>query len=89
MLAGRLTEVLREIGKLTGELGTMAGAARNQRRSHLLNSPLVANLQASMLRALAPFPDARVAVVAALRAMDADGVPPPIKTIEHAALSHE
>ena len=56
---------------------------------NVLNSPLVANLQASMLRALAPFPDARVAVVAALRAMDADGVPPPIKTIEHAALSHE
>jgi hypothetical protein len=87
VLAGRLTEVLREIGKLTGELGVMANSLTINGNVNVLNSPVIANLQASMLRALGPYPDARAAVVDALRRMDAETVPSsplPIKTIEHA-----
>jgi hypothetical protein len=47
----------------------------------ILNSPVFANLQANLLTALAPFPDARAAVVMALRQMDEQDAP--MKTIEH------
>jgi hypothetical protein len=91
VLAGRLNETLREIGRITGELGSMANSLTVNGNINILNSPIIANLQANMLRALAPYPDARAAVVAALRAMEADvpSPPPPMKTLEHAAVSHE
>jgi hypothetical protein len=81
-LAGRLTEVLRAIGQLTGELGSMAvNNLTINNTTNILNSPIFATLQANMLHALAPYPDARAAVVMALRAMDEQNAP--MKTIEH------
>jgi hypothetical protein len=38
---------------------------------NIMNNPVLANLQANILKALAPFPAAREAVIGALRAMDA------------------
>jgi hypothetical protein len=70
-LAGRLNEVLRSIGSISGELGDMARSITVNGNINILNSPLLANLQANLLRALAPFPEARNAVIATLRAMDA------------------
>jgi hypothetical protein len=82
-LAGRLTETLRAIGQLTGELGSMAvNNLTINNTTNILNSPIFATLQANMLHALAPYPAARAAVVMALRAMD-DQPPPPMKLIEH------
>ena len=54
-----------------------------------MNHPQFATVQATMLRALAPYPDARGAVVAALRDLDggnaqaARAVPAIGKVIEH------
>jgi hypothetical protein len=80
-LAGRLTEVLRAIGSISGEMGNLASSITINNTTNILNSPIFATLQANMLHALAPFPDARAAVVAALRQMDEQSAPP-MKTIE-------
>lgn len=85
ILAGRLTEVLREIGRITGELGNMAVNNLTINNVSILNSPVFATLQANLLTALAPFPDARAAVVSALRAMDEQNAPS-MKTIEQKSL---
>jgi hypothetical protein len=73
ILAGRLHETLRTIGQLSGQMSEVA--ARSSVTIHgnvsVMASPLLAHLQASILKALAPFPAAREAVIGALRAMDA------------------
>jgi hypothetical protein len=72
ILAGRLNETLRTIGQLSGELGDMAMRSITVNGNiNIMNNPVLANLQANILRALAPYPDARAAVVGALRLMDA------------------
>jgi len=70
-LAGRLTEVLKLIGGLSGEMSELARSVTINGNINIMNHPQLANLQANLLRALAPFPEARNAVIAALRAMDA------------------
>jgi hypothetical protein len=83
ILAGRLTETLRAIGSISGELNSLAvNNLTINNTTTILNSPVFANLQANLLTALAPFPEARGAVVAALRAMDEENEAP-MKTIEH------
>jgi len=82
-LAGRLNEVLRSIGSISGELGGMAAHSINITNNvNILNSPIYATLQANLLTALAPFPEARAAVVQALREIDQQQNAP-MKTIEH------
>lgn len=76
LLAGRLLEALREIGKLTGELMKGAGGVSTtitNNNTLVMNSPLFADLQTALIRCLAPFPDARSAVVAALRELEMRG----------------
>ncbi len=51
-----------------------------------LNSPVFATLQANLLHALAPFPEARMAVVNAFRQMDKQNAPL-MRTIEHIPLA--
>jgi hypothetical protein len=74
MIAGRLLECLRIMAQLTGELTkTTASVTHN---TLILNSPLMADLQAMLIRTLAPFPEARAAVLSGLedlsnRALDA------------------
>jgi hypothetical protein len=81
-LAGRLNEVLRSIGSISGELGGMAAHSINITNNvNVLNSPIYATLQANLLTALAPYPQARAAVVQALRQIDQQHAPP--MTIEH------
>jgi hypothetical protein len=71
-LAGRLNETLKLIGTISGEMSELARSITiNGNVVNVMNHPMLANLQANLLRALAPFPDARLAVVEALRAMDA------------------
>jgi hypothetical protein len=72
ILAGRLNETLRTIGQLSGELGDMAmRSVTINGNINIMSNPVLANLQANILKALAPFPAAREAVIGALRAMDA------------------
>ncbi len=70
VLAGRLTEVLREIGRITGEIMRSPGVLNVNGNINILNHPQLAMVQANILRALAPHPAARNAVIEALRRMD-------------------
>ncbi|MHC2273539.1 putative ArsR family transcriptional regulator [Bradyrhizobium diazoefficiens] len=75
-VAGRLTSVLETIARVTGELGSMAQSINiTNNVAVLAEHPAFLRMQATMLRALAPFPDARASVVAALRDLDEEGSP--------------
>jgi hypothetical protein len=90
-VAAQLTKTLEVIAKTTGELGALASTINIQNNNiAVLNSPQFATLQATMLRALAPYPDARGAVVLALRDLDAEPAPAAsagstMRVIEHVA----
>lgn len=70
-LSGRALDVLREFGRITGEL-VEAGAAVQvqQTNNYFFASPQFHQLESTLLGALARFPDARAAVVRALRGLD-------------------
>ena len=73
-IAGRLTSVLETIAKVSGELGDLARSTTYNITNNvavLSEHPKFMQVQASLLRALAPFPEARAAVVVALRDLDA------------------
>src|SRR4051812_23729246 len=78
IVAGQLVGVLEKIGKVTGEIATIAqGTINIQNDVAIVNSPQFAKVQAAQLAALAPFPEERAAVVAAWRALEADGTDGP------------
>lgn len=88
LLAGRLLEALREIGRLTGELGRLGGGVNVTNNIAILASPAFAELQQMLLERLAPFPDARASVLTGLRELDqrlGGGVPSAPLMIEGAA----
>jgi hypothetical protein len=91
-VAGRLTHTLETIARISGELGALAtnttfNITNNQ--TILTQHPAFMRMQASLLNALAPFPEARAAVVAALRDIDGDNARPVAlsapKVIDHDA----
>jgi hypothetical protein len=88
-VTGQLVRTLEVIGRVSGELGDMARSSTYNITTNnvavLSEHPAFAKLQATMLRALAGFPDARSAVVVALRQLDEESAPvtPAAKTIEH------
>jgi hypothetical protein len=92
-IAGRLTSTLEVIAKVSGELGDLARSTTFNITNNvaLIESPAFAKVQAAILRALADHPDARAAVVAALRGLDQDSAPAALPVpangmvIEHAA----
>jgi hypothetical protein len=87
-IAGQLTKTLETMARVTGEIGDLARSVTiNNTNVAVLNHPQFATVQATMLRALAPFPDARGAVVAALRDLDAGNARngAAAKVIEHVA----
>jgi hypothetical protein len=73
LVSNSLIGVLERLGKITGEIATIAGSTINiQNNVSIINSPIFAKLQAAQLKALAPFPEARAATVAAWRELDAE-----------------
>lgn len=74
-LSGRIIEVLREMGRLTGDL-TRTGVTIN---NNIFVSPQFAELQAALIEALARHPDARVDVIRAFRTLEARSAPPMIE----------
>jgi hypothetical protein len=68
LLAGRLHENFRDCGRLTGEL--QRGPLLNVQNNILVN-PDYATAIARIVSAVAPYPEAREAVIAALRDLDA------------------
>lgn len=78
IVAGQLVSVLEKIGRVTGEIATIAqGTINIQNNVAIVNSPEFARAQAAILRALAPHAAARAAVVEALRELDAQPVSGP------------
>ena len=75
LLAGRLHENLRDCGRLTGEL--QRGPLLNIQNNVLVNSDY-AKAIARIVSAVAPYPEAREAVIAALRDLDATSAPTPM-----------
>jgi hypothetical protein len=78
-IADRLLRTLDGIGKLTGQLRA-AGITINNVNSVsgptlILNDPQVVRLQSVIIRSLSQFPEARAAVVAALRDLDVQDMP--------------
>ncbi|MFL5269503.1 MAG: hypothetical protein ACJ8AH_23430 [Stellaceae bacterium] len=74
LLAGRLHENLRESGRLTGEL--QRGPLLNIQNNLLINSDYSKAI-ALIVGAVAPYPEAREAVIAALRDLDETSAPLP------------
>ena len=74
LLAGRLHENLNSLAKLTGELAQSPLVMKQT--NVFIASPEFALLQAVIIRALAPFPDARAAVIREFRDMETRGQPP-------------
>jgi hypothetical protein len=83
LVAGRLTETLEKIARLSGELGAMASSVTINNIA-IFESPAFLKIQGTILRALAPHPEARADVVAALRDLDAGNTQESsLKVIEH------
>jgi hypothetical protein len=83
-VAGRLTHVLETIARISGELGALAtNTTYNITNNQLVlaQTPAFLKLQASLLQALAPFPEARAAVVAALRDLDGENAAPAVPAV--------
>jgi hypothetical protein len=75
VLAGRLLENLRFLSELTGRLQKY-NSPTHITNVNILASPTFLNLQTKLIAALAPYPDARGAVVRAFRELD-DAAPLP------------
>jgi hypothetical protein len=75
-----LVHTLEAIARVTGEMGDLAKStvfniSNTNNVAVLQDHPAFARVQAAMLKALGPFPDARSAVVLALRDLDATNAP--------------
>jgi hypothetical protein len=82
LVAGRLLDCLRLTASLTGEL-SKAGASITTNIA-ILQSPLMADLQSMLIRTLAPFPDAREAVLGGLEELSRRAMQEaPLPAIEH------
>jgi hypothetical protein len=82
-IAARLTDVLREIGRVTGQVSTIASSTiiNVQTNVAVLNSPPFADLQAGLLQVCAAHPDARADIVALFKRLDEKYTPTPMKTV--------
>jgi hypothetical protein len=93
LVSNSLVGVLERLGKITGEISTIAGSVTVNNNLTLVNSPAFARVQAAILRALAGHSAARVAVIEALRELDAEPADAPVKPsrapllIEHEPLT--
>src|SRR6516165_2362322 len=75
LLSGRLHENFRDCGRLTGEV--QRGPLLNIQNNVLVN-PDYSQAIARFVSAVAPYPEARDAVIAALRDLDAASTPAPV-----------
>ena len=90
VLAGKLTEVLRLVANISGEI-LKAPAIQNVTNTvNFINSPMFADLQQMLIRRLAGHPEAMAAVVEGLRELEgrsAVSQPAPL-VIEHRGHAH-
>jgi len=90
VLAGRLTEVLREIGRITGEILSTPGIMNVSNTVNFVNSPVFTDLQAMLIKRLAGHPAAMSAVLEGLRELESRSAPRPMAApmIEHDGGAH-
>jgi hypothetical protein len=83
-VAGRLVEVLRELGKISGEIARVAAPSTTVNVS-VNAAPGFADLQAGLLNIARAHPAARGDIVALLRRLDGapEPMPRPVAAIEH------
>lgn len=82
LVAGRLLDCLRLTAQLSGELAKAGATITNN--IAILQSPLMADLQSMLIRTLAPFPDARDAVLGGLEELSRRALQEaPLPAIEH------
>ena len=85
-LAGRLVEILKEMGCITGEVSRIAGVTMNVTNNvQILNSPPFLELQAGLLAICQARPEVRADIVALFHALDAKHAGSEPKLIEHEA----
>jgi hypothetical protein len=91
LVSGQLIATLEKIGKVTGEISAIASTVNiTNNNVAIINSPIFARLQAGVLRALAPFPTARAAVLDEMRALDAEMADAPARQPKAApVIEHE
>ena len=86
-VADKLRMLLETLAKVTGQLGSLASSItfNTTNVAVLAEHPHFLKIQATMLQALAPHPDARADVVRALRSLDEENAraPAAAKIIEH------
>lgn len=68
-ISGRILEVLREIGKLTGELTKLAPNVQIN-NTLVMQSPAFLELTTTIMVALRPFPEARAVIISELQRID-------------------
>lgn len=77
IVSGQLIATLEKIGKVTGEIANIAGTVNITNNVAIINSPIFARLQAAQMKALAAYPEARAATVAAWRELESETADPP------------
>ncbi len=83
-LSGRMVEVLREIGKLTGEIERLnPGAVNVTTNVAIMTDPRMLDLQDGLLRIARTHPAARADIVALLRGLDARPAMPKPNGVGH------
>lgn len=72
VLAGRAVEVLREIGKITGELSNLASLTINANNSTVINmnAPIFVQLQTMIIEKLEPWPEAMACLIEGLQQLE-------------------
>ena len=89
MVSNSLVGVLERMGKITGELSALAGSTINVTNvTNIINSPIFARLQAAQLRALAGYPEARAATVAAWRELESEATDTPARPKAPIVIDH-
>lgn len=86
LLSSRLVEVLREIGRITGEVERLGGGVTINNTVAIMSDPRMVELQAGLVRIARDHPAARADIVALLRGLDAkSGAPAAPPLIEGSA----
>lgn len=83
-LSGRVTDVLREIGRVTGQVSTIASQTIINVTAHtqIVNSAPFAELQAGLVRVCAAHPEARGDIIRLFRELETKYAPAPARIIE-------
>jgi hypothetical protein len=92
-LSGRAVEVLKEIGRLTGEISSLMAVTNIQNNVAIFNSPQFSELESMLVEKLRDHPAALKAVIEGLQELEARPVPEglaaldigPVAAIEHEA----